>query len=139
MVGGGASKTEPGCVSARRKTLQESAVMTHSQTRGERRFTKRGLILARAAWFAIVALALGLFLIAVPQRFVQLRTPTPTGDDALVILAPVEAALLEQHGISLDAYAFYFIGAEALFATVYTVMGVLIVMRRSDEPLAWVA
>lgn len=97
------------------------------------------LLLARGLWLGIVILAPGMFLFAIPARFEQLMTPTPTGDDALVILSLNEAALLVQRGVPLALYALYFIAAELIFALVYVIMGVVVYLRKPDERIAWVA
>lgn len=103
------------------------------------RINERNLLLARGLWFAIVVLALGLFLVAIPLRLVQLTTPTSTGDDALVVLSASEAELLAQRGISLQLYALYFIAAETIFAAIYIVLGATLYIRQPKERLAWVA
>lgn len=103
------------------------------------RLSQRTLLLSRGLWIAIVVLVVGIFIVAIPARFAQLATPTPSGDEALVILSFDEAAQLVQRGIPLTLYALYFIAAETIFAAVYVFMGVMIYARRPDERLAWVA
>jgi hypothetical protein len=93
----------------------------------------RALLLLRATWLVLVILTLGLYVVAIPARFQQLLTITPTGDNALVMLAPVEAAALAQHGIPVTAYALYFILVETLFTAIFTTLGLAIFLRRSDE------
>ncbi len=93
----------------------------------------------RVVWVSLVVFTAALFIIAIPQRFAQLRTPTPTGDDALVILSLTEAALLQQHGIPITAYAGYFIALETIFAAIFALIGIAIVLRKPDEPLAFFA
>lgn len=96
------------------------------------------LFAARAAWLAIVFLAVGIFLVALPARFQQLMTITPNGDDALALLATNEGALLAQLNMPLSFYALYFVAAELIFAAIYFVLGVVVYLRASDERVAWV-
>lgn len=104
---------------------------------GEPNFYLRGsaLITARIVWGVLVALALGMFIAALPARYQQLITVTPQGDNPLVILTPSEAAWLAAHGISLTLYAFYFLALETIFALVYVVLGFIIFLRKSREAL----
>lgn len=97
------------------------------------------LLATRAVWFAIVLLAVGIFVIALPARFQQLMTITPTGDEALALLSTGEAAVLAQLHLSQSFYALYFIAAEMIFAAVYVLMGIVVYLRASDERVAWVA
>ncbi len=90
----------------------------------------------RVAWAALLLLTAALFLSAIPARLTQLMMPTPAGNEALMVLSLHEAALLEQHGIPLAAYAGYFVALEAIFAAVFGLIGISIVLRRPDEPLA---
>ncbi len=91
------------------------------------------LVLLRVIWIVLVGLTLEVFVVSIPARFNQLLTITPTGDNALVMLAPAEAAALAQHGIPLAVYASYFIVVETVFVAVYTVLGIAIFWRRSAE------
>jgi hypothetical protein len=91
---------------------------------------------ARAVWFVLAGVMIGLFIAAVPARFNQLLTVTPRGDNALVVLSTSEAAALQQHGIPIILYALYFISLEILFAAVYCLFGALLFLRRGGEPLA---
>jgi hypothetical protein len=97
------------------------------------------LVLARVLWLSMVVLTLGTFLAALPARFEQLLSVTPSGDDALALLAANEAALLVERGVPLSLYALYFVAAEIIFAAVYAVMGIAIYLRASDERVAWVS
>lgn len=93
------------------------------------------LLLMRAIWFALVALMIGIFIVAIFARFNQLLTITPTGDNGMTLLAPVEAAFLEQHGISIVQYALYFVAFEVIFFVVFSILGFIIFFRKSTEYL----
>ena len=92
-------------------------------------------VVARGIWLALVLIALGIFLTAIPFRYWQLITVTPQGDNPLVILAPIEAEWLAAHGISLTAYALYFLALETIFAFTYITLGLIIYLRKSREVL----
>lgn len=97
------------------------------------------LIFARGMWFALVALTLILFLVAIPARFNQLVTITPQGDNALVLLSTQEADQLQAHGMSIELYALYFIALETVFAAIFGVIGLMIFWRKTNEWLAMFA
>lgn len=52
------------------------------------------LVLMCVIWFALVALMIGTFIVAIPTRLNQLMTVSPTGDNALILLALGEAAFI---------------------------------------------
>ncbi len=108
---------------------RENGVVSESHTR----LHGRALVALRVTWAALVLFMIAVFVAAIPARLEQLTTVTPTGDDALVLLAPQEAALLALHGIPLLAYAIYFIIAETLFAVVFIALGFTLFLRRPDE------
>ncbi|MBI5029139.1 MAG: hypothetical protein HZB51_01330, partial [Chloroflexi bacterium] len=97
------------------------------------------LIVARGSWFALVLIALGLFIVAVPFRYQQLITVTPQGDTPLVILAPNEAEWLAAQSISLTTYALYFLALETIFALVHITLGLIIYLRKPREVLGMFA
>ncbi len=115
--------------------------MNGIENRPESNIYLRGidLIIARGIWSVLVLIALGIFFAAIPFRFQQLITVTPAGDNPLAVLAPVEAAWLASHGISLTAYAFYFLALEIIFAGVYIILGLVIYWRKSREGLGMFA
>jgi hypothetical protein len=94
------------------------------------------IIVTRVVWILLVALALGLFIAAIPVRFNQLMTILPSGDNATVQLSVEEANLLQTRGISLTFYAFYFIAVEIIFVTVFAAIGFLVFWRKSEDRLA---
>ena len=86
---------------------------------------RRWLPLARAAWIALAAVALGTFAIGVPTRYDQLARPT----------AGVRAALAEI-GLSAGGYALYNVTLDSIFVSVFAVVSGVIFWRRSDDPVA---
>lgn len=94
------------------------------------------LMLARVVWLGLVTLTIGLFIVALPARFNQLVTITPQGDNALVLLAPQEADLLQARGVSITLYALYFIALETVFAAIFVAFGLMIFWRKTS---AWLA
>jgi hypothetical protein len=83
------------------------------------------MLLARAGWVAVVAVALGQFIISVPARYAQLAHPT----------AGVRAALAEM-GLSAGGYALYNVALDTVFVSVFAVVAIVIFWRRSDDPIA---
>jgi hypothetical protein len=83
------------------------------------------LLLARAAWVAVAVATLGIFVAAVPARCTQLAHPTEA----------VRTALAEI-GLSAGTYAFYNVGLDTLFVSVFATIGIVIFWRRSDDAMA---
>jgi hypothetical protein len=83
------------------------------------------LLLARAAWVIVAAVALGRFVTSVPTRYDHLAHPTARVRDALAEL-----------GLSPAGYALYNITLDAVFVSVFAVVAGVIFWRRSDDPVA---
>jgi len=97
----------------------------------------RWLILARAAWLAIGALATGLFIAGIQAEYRQLQLGCPTQSCASSGgIAPVELTLLEKLGFSVDFFAAYGIALEVIFTSVFVVVAALIFWRKSSDRLA---
>ena len=97
------------------------------------RLRGRWLLLARVAWIVVAAVALGLFIIGIPDEFTLLHIPChavmcPTGQ-----LSPSGLRALEGLGFSLDAFAAYTVAMDVLFAAVCSVVALLIFWRKSDD------
>ncbi len=99
----------------------------------------RDLLIARGIWGGLVLLTLGMFLAAIPFRFQQLVTVTSQGDPTRALLATVEAAWLASRGVSVTAYALFFLALETAFAAVFLVLGLLIFAHKSREGLGMFA
>ena len=103
---------------------------------GNKRLRGRSLHLARATWMAVAALAIGLFVAAVPAEFALLQIPCqnltcPTGQ-----LPPEGVRALENLGLSLGFFAAYTVAMDVLFAAVCGVVAALIFWRKSDDRMA---
>ncbi len=98
----------------------------------------RWLIAARAVWIAIAALAIGIFVTGIPQRYAELQqacVDAACGDE-LGQLTPGGVQALIELGISLRSYALYTVAVGVATATVYRTVGVLIFWRRSHDRMA---
>jgi hypothetical protein len=83
------------------------------------------LIVARATWVAVAALALGLTIFSVPARFGHLRR----------LARPTEDALRE-YGLSAGFYATYIVTISLIFIAIYFVIAGVIFWRRSNDRVA---
>ncbi len=94
----------------------------------------RWLILARAVWLVMGALAVGLFVAGIPAEYTQLQRGCPTPACASSGgVAPVELSLLENLGLSPEFFAAYGIALEIVFALVFIVVAALIFWRKSSD------
>ncbi len=97
----------------------------------------RWLSLARAAWVAVAALTVGLFIAGIPAEFAQLQlgcaTPACASSGQI---APVALSLLEDFGLSRNFFAAYGVALEVVFAMVYGAVAALIFWRKSADRLA---
>ncbi|MFQ5859134.1 MAG: hypothetical protein ACE5LU_26340, partial [Anaerolineae bacterium] len=100
---------------------------THTQLRGRR------LLIARAAWFAIVILFLATFFAGMPPRFDEVRIPCAGEECAEFALAPQEANALEEVGLSLEFYAGFVVGGEIWVVVIHTLLAGVIFWRRSAD------
>ncbi len=92
------------------------------------------LILARSAWLAMSALAVGLFVAGVPAEYSQLQLGCPTPACASSGgVAPVGLPLLENLGHSPKFFAAYGIALELVFALVFVGVAALIFWRKSSD------
>jgi signal transduction histidine kinase len=96
----------------------------------------RPLALARAAWVAVAALAVGLFVAGIPAEFALLRIPCPNVTCPTGQLPPAGLRALEDLGISLGFFAAYSVAMDVLFAAVCGVVAALIFWRKSDDRMA---
>ncbi|MCA1599460.1 MAG: GAF domain-containing protein, partial [Chloroflexi bacterium] len=87
----------------------------------------------------VAALVVVLFLASLPAYYDRLQTAC-VGDGCLSQqLMPASVEALRQVGVSMDAYAAYFVALAILFAGVYTLVAALIVRRAARKPMALVA
>jgi hypothetical protein len=93
------------------------------------RLRGRWLLIARVAWLAVVALCVGVFVIAIPLRYDELASLS-----APFIVSP-DAARVEliQLGLSHGAYALYYLLAEVIFALGCCTVAAIIFARKSND------
>jgi signal transduction histidine kinase len=101
----------------------------------------RWLILARAAWLVVGALAVGLFVAGIQAEYRQLQLGCPTPACASIGgVAPVELSSLEKLGLSPEFFAAYGITLELTFALVFVGVAALIFWQKSsDRPALFAA
>ncbi len=95
----------------------------------------------RAAWVAVAALAVGVFVSGLPSEFARLRAPC---DDAvscawLPRLTAENARQLGELGLSGGYFAVYFIAIEVAFTVMSFAIGAVILWRRPEDRMALVA
>lgn len=97
------------------------------------RLRGRALSIARSAWFVIVALVFGLFLLGVSLQIARLQVPC-SGTEC-IFAQPTIANLqeLQQIGLPLNLYVAYVAGIELLFALVFATVAILIFVRKSRD------
>ncbi len=86
----------------------------------------RWLSLARAAWVAVAALAVGLFVAGIPTYFRQLKTVDACTVCGIQLLTQDKLHELQAFGVSPSAYAAYLIGVETISVAVYIAAAVAI-------------
>jgi len=92
------------------------------------------LMLARAAWLIVGALAIGLFFAAIPAEFRQLQLGCPTAACASIGgVAPVELSVLVNLGLSPEFFAAYGIALELILGLVFIVVAILIFWQKSSD------
>jgi phosphoglycerol transferase MdoB-like AlkP superfamily enzyme len=96
----------------------------------------RWLLLARAAWVAVVVLTLVLFVAGIPGVFADLQTSCSGPNCLRPQLSSEYAQALEGLGLSLGFYAAYKIALEACLVLGFCVVAVLLFWRRSSERMA---
>jgi len=93
----------------------------------------RSLILARAVWIVVAALAASLFAAGVPAELALLHYPCPTARCTTGQLPTAGLRALEDIGLSLDSFAVYYAAIDAVFAGVCCTVAALIFWRKSDD------
>jgi hypothetical protein len=100
----------------------------------------RWLLLARIVWVVVVSLTLGLFVASMPSYFAYLHilsaTPT-TGVGSQ--LARQDVQQLQMFGLSINFYAWYSLILNTIFVTVYSLVGLVLFLRKSENRMAYFA
>ena len=102
----------------------------------DRRLRGRWLVAARAVWLSLAALALVVLVVALPVFFQAMREVRTPASSVPGQLTRADELLLEQWGVSLDAYAAYQTGLIAVFALVFMAAGALLFWHRSADRIA---
>ena len=112
--------------------------MSHELRSGTNtRISKRWLMVAWVALLAICVLNLIIYVIGTPVYFAQLYS---THHDCVEdCLTPANVQSLHALGISITAYAIYWVTVNLLFVLVYFAVAALIFWRKSDDWMAWLA
>ncbi|HLX55998.1 MAG TPA: hypothetical protein VKR83_03150 [Ktedonobacteraceae bacterium] len=97
----------------------------------------RWLLLARMVWILVVVLALGLFVASMPSYFAYLHTlsATPTTDIGAQ-LARQDVQQLQDAGLSINFYAWYSVILNGIFVLVYSLIGLILFLRKSENRMA---
>ena len=106
------------------------------------RLSGRWLRVARAAWWLLAGYPSLQFVLGLSPAFEIMRVPCdPATCNSVhwLALLPEQAQALQAADISLNLYAAYMNGLEALLAAVYAGCGLLIFLRRPDERIALLA
>ena len=106
---------------------------TPDQPPADKRLRGRVLVLARATWLVVAALAVSLFAAGVPGEFALLHEPCPTARCTTGQLPPAGLHALDDLGFSADAFAGYIVTIDVVFAVVCVVVAALIFWHKSDS------
>lgn len=101
-----------------------------------RQLTGPALLTARVVWVLVALLTLGLFILAVPQRFVQLQTVCAGAACQEPQLGIEDVRVLQGLGLSRSANALYSLGIEIVLAFFFFAVAVLIFARKSNDRVA---
>ncbi len=96
----------------------------------------RRLVFARLAWFAVVGLVLGLFVISIPPYYAYLHTIVPVMDLESGQLTERGTQALVSLGLSIDSYAVYHILLNGVFAFGFLLVGAALFWRKADDRMA---
>ncbi len=100
------------------------------------RLRGRWLAFARAVWLLLAAGFLANFIASIPAYYGILRTICTAPDPAICQYwqpTPGNVAALHRLGLSVDAYAAYFITVDVAVSLVFWIVGALIFWRKSGE------
>jgi len=98
----------------------------------------RWLLIARIAWVALVVPTLGVFVVGLPIYFRQLQTAC-IGAAACSLngaLNPTGMRALQNLGFSVSGYAAYTVALYVVVSLVWSIIGLMIFCRRSDDWMA---
>jgi serine phosphatase RsbU (regulator of sigma subunit) len=99
--------------------------------RAEARSTR--LLAFRILYLGVLFLTLGLFLVALPERFRELSIVSVHAERAFQQLAPTEETVLLEIGLSPLLYALYVLGVEGTLLVGFTIIGLAVVWRQQKD------
>ena len=97
---------------------------------------RRWLLLARVVWVAVALFCVGVFIVALPNRFTAqatVCTRQPCGDEQLSV---ERVQVLQRAAISIRFYAAYSIGLSVAAAAVFGAVALLLFWGKADDPWA---
>jgi hypothetical protein len=121
------------------QTLRAASAAAGRRIRGATlsgRLHGRALVLARAAWLAVAALTVALYVAGVWVRIGQLRGPCPPGLCVHGSVPPATVRAFAALHLSVSFYGWYDLGRNVLFAVGFAAIAALLFWRRSSDPLA---
>ena len=120
-------------------TSIETTVEAPPRSEVDTRLRGRWLVLARALWFVIAVLTLGLLIASMPSYFAVLHVVCK-GSFAVCRnngqLTPGDVRAFQALGLSLDFYATYELVIYIVFTVGYAAIGAVIFWRKSDDRMA---
>jgi signal transduction histidine kinase len=102
----------------------------------ETRLHGRWLLLARLLWLAVAFVTVAFLVASVPMALDLWQRFCPGGPCETAQLSAVQAQQLQASGVSLSAWATFWVVESVLFALGWMGMGAIIFWRRSDDWLA---
>jgi len=92
--------------------------------------------MARIAWWAVVLLTAGLFVASLPVNYANRRLVCPPAPCDGTHLTRKDELALHDLGVTVEAFAVYFVALDILVAVVHGVSAAVIVIRKPDDGLA---
>ena len=97
----------------------------------------RWLLVARIVWVVVVLPSLGLFVASIPSYFAYLHVLSATPiTDVGTQLGRQDVQQLSAVGLSIDFYAWYNVVLNSIFVVIYSVVGLVLFLRKSENRMA---
>jgi hypothetical protein len=131
----GASSTEQGVKMSLSRT--QAGTSAKSASADDTDLHGRWLLGARIVWVIVVLPTLGLFVASIPSYFAYLHilSATPTTDLGAQ-LARQDVQQIQMVGLSIDFYAWYSVILTSIFVIVYSLVGLVLFLRKSENRMA---
>ncbi|HSD82594.1 MAG TPA: hypothetical protein VLG46_01975, partial [Anaerolineae bacterium] len=92
-----------------------------------------GMILARSFQLAVIVLAVGLFIVSIPNDYKQRTTVCQTEPCPRNQLSLASVKALNELGMTVNSLILLDLALDILIALTYTASAVVILMRKPDE------